>query len=126
GKASEIGPKLKQAGFGKVEVVHYLEPVSGVERAQERAAQPATAAVVPAEAMEGRRLLDLALKARGGAAAIAKVKTLALTGRGTLTAQGQVSPVTVEMREIHGQSVRQDLEIGSERLTQVYTEGRGF
>lgn len=125
GKASEIGPMLKQAGYGKIEVVSYLEPVSGAERREERSLRAAKADVLPSDALEGRRLLDLAIKAKGGPAALAKVKSLDLTGKGTMTAQGQSMPVALEIRELVG-TVREDLEMGPMRMTQVYSPSRSF
>jgi zinc protease len=125
GKASEVGPMLKQAGYGKIEVVSYLEPVSAAERHEERSARAAKAEVLPSDALEGRRLLELAIKAKGGPAALAKIKSLELVGKGTLTAQGQSVPVTLDIREAGG-SVREDMEMGPMRLTQVYTPSRSF
>jgi hypothetical protein len=126
GKASEVGPMLKKAGYTKIEVVNYLDPVSGAERKQAVAQRSATAEVVPAEAMEGRRLLDLALQARGGQAALAKVTSLEMTGKGTLSMQGQQMPVSVDTKEIRGKAMREDIDMGGMQVSQVYADGKGY
>jgi hypothetical protein len=124
GKAAEVGPMRRKAGFTKIEVVNYLDPVSGSERKQAQASRAAAADVVPVEAMEGRRLLDVALQAKGGAAALAKVKALAVTGKGTMTAAGQAMPVTLELRERVDEAAREDLQMGPIRLTQIFVPGK--
>lgn len=126
GKASEVGPMLKKAGYGKIEVVNYLDPISAVERRAALAERSAKAEVLPAEAMEGRRLIELALQARGGQAALAKVQTLAMTGKGMLSMQGQQVPVTVEVKEVRGKATREDIDMGGMVIRQVYADGRGY
>jgi hypothetical protein len=125
GKAAEVGPMLKQAGYTKIEVVSYLDPVSAAERKlmqSERTA--ASAELPPAEAMEGRRLLDLALTAKGGATTLAKVRALDLVGHGLMKAQGQTMQIEVERRELVGQAVREDFGFGPMRMTQVFVPGK--
>jgi zinc protease len=126
GKAAEVGPLLKKAGYSKIEVVNYLDPVSGAERRQVQAQRSSSAEVLPAEAMEGRRLLDLALAARGGQAALAKVQTLAMTGKGMLSMQGQQVPVTVDVKEIRGKALREDIDMGGMVLRQVMANGKAY
>ena len=79
-----------------------------------QAQRSATAEVLPAEAMEGRRLLELTLQARGGQAALGKVQTLTMTGKGMLSMQGQQVPVTVEVKEIRGKAMREDIDMGGD------------
>ncbi|MGZ3442823.1 MAG: M16 family metallopeptidase, partial [Polyangia bacterium] len=50
GKAAEVGPLLKKAGYTKIEVVNYLDPVSATERKAVQAQRSAVAEVLPAEA----------------------------------------------------------------------------
>ncbi|HWE29256.1 MAG TPA: pitrilysin family protein, partial [Polyangia bacterium] len=126
GKAAEVGPLLKKAGYNKIEVVSYLDPVSPSERKAAAASRSSTAEVQPAEAMEGRRLLELALQARGGRAALGKVQTLAMTGKGMLSMQGQKVPVAVEVREIRGKAVREDIDMGGMQLRQVMANGKAY
>lgn len=126
GKASEVGPLLKKAGYAKIHVVNYLDPVSDAERKALLAQRSAQAEVIPAEAMEGKRLLELALKARGGQAALAKVQTLMLTGKGMLSMQGQQVPVHVDSKEIRGKAMREELDMGGMVVTQVFADGKGF
>jgi zinc protease len=126
GKASEVGPMLKKAGYSKIEVVNYLDPISAAERKAALAQRSSQAEVLPAEAMEGRRLLDLTLQARGGQAALQKVQTLSMTGKGVLSMQGQKAPVTVEIKEIRGKASREDIDMGGMVIRQVYADGKGY
>jgi zinc protease len=126
GKASEVGPRLKKGGFAKIHVLNYLDPVSETERKAVEAQRSAHAEVIPAEAMEGKRLLELALKARGGQAALAKVQTLTMTGKGMLSMQGQQMPVHVETNEIRGKAMREDLDMGGMVVRQVFANGKGY
>ncbi|MDB4966841.1 MAG: peptidase domain protein [Myxococcales bacterium] len=126
GKAADVGPMLKKAGYSKIEVVNYLDPVSVSERKALLAQRSATAEVLPAEAMEGRRLLELNMQARGGQAALAKVLSLQMTGKGMLSMQGQQVPVTVDTKEIRGKATREDIDMGGMQVTQVYAEGKGY
>jgi zinc protease len=124
GRAAEVGPMLKKAGYGHIEVVNYLDPVSSIERHEIMAKRSAEASVIPAEAMEGKRLLELALKAQGGKEAIEKIKTLDLKGDGTLSAQGQTMNASVEIRLIRGQAVRQDMDMPGQQMTIVFSGGK--
>ena len=126
GKASEVGPLLKKAGYSRIEVMNYLDPVSGAERRALEAQRSAQAEVLPAEAMEGRRLLDLALKARGGQDAVSKVQTLELTGKGMLAMQGQQMPISVNVREIRNKALREDIDMGGMQVRQVVANGKAF
>jgi zinc protease len=126
GKAAEIGPMLKKAGYTKIEVVNYLDPVSATERRALSSQRSTTVEVPPAEAMEGRRLLDLTLQARGGQAALAKVLTLSSTGKGMLSIQGQQVPVTVELHQIRGKAMREDIDMGGIPVRQVFVDGKGY
>jgi zinc protease len=126
GKAAEVGPLLKKAGYTKIEVVNYLDPVSAAERKALQGQRSASADVLPAEAMEGRRLLDLALNARGGQAALGKVQTLMMAGKGMLSMQGQQVPVSVEVKEIRGKAMREDIDMGGMQLRQVIGNGKAY
>jgi predicted Zn-dependent peptidase len=126
GKASEVGPALKKAGYNKIEVMNYLDPVSGAERRAAQAARSASAEVLPVEAMEGRRLLDLALQARGGQGALGKVQTLAMTGKGMFSMQGQQVPVSVEVKEIRGKASREEMDVGGMQMKMVVGNGKAY
>jgi len=126
GKAAEVGPLLKKAGFGKIEVINYLDPVSATERRALQAQRSSTAEVLPAEAMEGRRLLELALNARGGQAALSKVQTLQITGKGMLSMQGQQMPASTEIRSIRGKAVREDIDVGGIPVRVVVANGKAY
>jgi len=127
GKAAEVGPLLKKAGYTKVEVIHYLDPVSASERKALQVSRAGAAEVMPADAIEGKRLVDLALAAQGGAAAVARIKALRMVGKGTMKAQGQEVPLTVEVRQLVDQAMREDVDLGTMRMVQVFVPGkRGF
>jgi zinc protease len=125
GKAAEAGPLLKKAGYGRIEVVNFLDPVSTTERKEELSKRSAAAQVLPQEATEGKRLLELALAAKGGQAALTAVKTIDMSGEGELSAMGQKLAVIVEERQIRGQAARLDIDMGQQQLTQSYFEGKG-
>lgn len=85
GKASVVAPLLRAAKIPFTQV-GYLEPISARARAAERAG----AQISPKEAKAGRALLAKATKAMGGAKALAKVRSLRLTGemrRGPMTSR---------------------------------------
>jgi hypothetical protein len=126
GKVTEVGPMLKKAGYTKLEVVNYLEPISAAERKAARAEQAARSEPTAAESMEGRRILDLALKARGGQAALEKVRTLSATGKGNIERGGQKSPINVELKSIRGRAVREDVDLNGVLIKQVIIDGGGY
>ncbi|MGZ3443935.1 MAG: M16 family metallopeptidase, partial [Polyangia bacterium] len=126
GKAAEVGPLLKKAGYSKIEVVNYLDPVSATERKAVQAQRSSTAEVLPAEAMEGRRLLELALQARGGQAALGKVQTLSMAGKGMMQVQGQQLTIAVEVKEVRGKASREDMDMGGMTVRQVVANGKAF
>ena len=70
--------------------------------------------------------MSLALQARGGQAALAKVQTLAMTGKGMLSMQGQQMPVSVEIREIRGKATREDIDMGGMQVRQVLANGKAY
>jgi zinc protease len=85
GKADEIAPQLKKAGLA-FELVDWLAPVSKRDREAQVAAHNA-----PPDAKktaDGRKLIDLAIAARGGAKKLAGVKELTATGKLSIFAQG--------------------------------------
>ncbi|HEY2743163.1 MAG TPA: pitrilysin family protein [Polyangia bacterium] len=126
GKAAEVGPLLKKAGYAKIEVMNYLDPVSGAERRAAQAARSASAEVLPVEAMEGRRLLELALQARGGQAALGKVQTLAMSGKGMVSMGGQQMPLSVDVKEIRGKASREEMDMGGMQVKIVVGNGKAY
>jgi predicted Zn-dependent peptidase len=123
GNATEVKPLLAKIGVVADEVVPYTEPVSAAERTLAKAA-PAVE-VAPEEEAAGKRLLQTALAAKG-AALLAKVKDLKMTGKGTMTIKGQPLPITVEESYLPGKAARQDIILAAGRVEQVWADGRGF
>jgi zinc protease len=76
GKADEVAPQLDAAGI-KYEKVGYLEPISPRDRAKLAAA----GAIDPAKTAAGKKLLDAALAAKGGADKLRNIKDLKATGK---------------------------------------------
>jgi zinc protease len=124
GRAAEVKPMLAQAGLASPEVVAYTDPVSAAERKAAKLAKGGKP-VTPAEAAAGKKLLGLALVAKGGAQ-LAKIKDLVLSGKGTMTLQGQTLPVTLQEFLVPGQSSREELSLGPMKMVQVFSDGRGF
>jgi zinc protease len=125
GKSAEVGPLLKKGGVGRIEVVNYLDPVSTADRRAIQAKRSAEAQVLPIEATEGKRLLDLAIAAAGGQA-LAKVQTLDMQGKGELSSLGQRMNVSFELRQVRDQSLREDIDMGGMRLSSVFSGDKGI
>lgn len=125
GKAEDIKPQLVAAGYASPEVVAYTEPVSAAERAALKE-KKAAAAVTPAEAAAGKRLLDAALAARGGTAALAGVKDMTASGSGTMTAEGQKIPISIVEYVVPGKSSREEIAIGPMKIVQVVSGGKAW
>ncbi len=86
GKAETVAPQLKKAAI-PFELVDWLAPVSKRDREAKAAAKKAPAD--PKKAAEGRKLLDQAILARGGAAKLIGLKDMSVTGTMTIFAQGK-------------------------------------
>lgn len=86
GKADEVGPQLEKAGIA-FDRVGYTEPVSPLDRRSKK--EQATAPLDPAKAAAGKKLLDAALAAKGGAAKLGAVKDLVSTGKVKLSLGGR-------------------------------------
>jgi zinc protease len=89
GDAKDLEPQLKAKGW-RYEKVSYAAPIGGSADLP----PPPPPADPKAEAA-GRKLLDEALAAKGGAARLAAVKSFTLAAKGTLVAQGQSVDVEV-------------------------------
>ena len=51
---------------------------------------------------------------------------MTMTGKGTLSMQGQQMPVSVETRAIRGKAVREDIDMGGMQVSQVFADGKGY
>ena len=48
-----------------------------------------------------------------------------MTGKGMLSMQGQQLPVSVELKEIRGKALREDIDMGGMQLRQVVGQRQG-
>jgi hypothetical protein len=85
GKADDIAPQLDIAGY-KVERVSWTEPVSKRDRVA--AAASKNLPVTPARTAAGKKLLDQALAAAGGAGKLRALKSVVETGAVKMATQG--------------------------------------
>jgi zinc protease len=122
GPAADVRPQLEKAGYKIDELVNYAEPVSAAERRAEEAARQKKGDVSTAEAETAKKLLDLALQAKG--AALLKVTDIALTGKGTMTMQGQTLPIQVQEFQVPGKAARQDISMGPMKMVQIFADGK--
>jgi zinc protease len=84
GKGDDVAPQLEKAGLA-FERVAYLEPISPRDRAK----QDVAAAIDPARTAAGKKLLDAALAAKGGAAKLRGLKDLVSRGTVKLAIAGR-------------------------------------
>ncbi len=92
GRAKDIEPQLKKAGF-TYDKVGYLEPTTATERMAAKAKM--TAPLDPQKTSLGRRLLDAALEAKGGKDKVEGIKDIYMEGKGSIEAAGQKFEVEV-------------------------------
>jgi zinc protease len=125
GKADEVKPLLAKAGYTDVEIVSYTDPVSAAERKAIAEEKQAAGTATAEEADLGKKLLDAALVAKGGAE-LGKVTDLVMRGKGTMSVQGQTLPISVEEFYVPGKSVREDISVGPGKVTQIFDTGKAF
>ncbi len=118
GKASDVEPQLKQAGM-EYEKVGFLEPTTATERKARKAELEAPAD--PERTAGGRRLLDLALVAKGGADELKAVRDILIKGKGTIAAQGQKFEAQVTGWFAVPDRRRVDIQIPMGTITNVVT-----
>ena len=104
GDARVVGPQLDKMGLSHDKVSH-LEPVASWER------QGAVADADPAAEKAGRDLLEKALVAKGGAARLAKIQRVTLTGSGKIVVGPQEIPAKLTRRFSAPDKMRVDLEL---------------
>ena len=104
--------------------MRFDEEVSASDRALEAQAKKAAGDVSPADADAGHKLVSDALAAKGGD--LAKVKSLSMSGKGTMTMRGQTLPITVEEFQIPSESARQDINVGPMQMRQIFADGKAW
>ena len=129
GNAKALAPLLAAAKLAAAETVGYTEPVSAAERkaaaeAREQAKREALRAT-PAEVEEGKKLLALALKAKG-ADGIARIADLHVNGTGAISAGGQNLPIGFEGFYAPGRAQREDVTLMGQTMSQVFVDGKAF
>jgi zinc protease len=120
GDAKDLEPQLKKKGW-RYEKVSFTAPIGGAAAAGPPPAPPAD----PKAEQAGRKLLDEALAAKGGAK-ITGLKTLALSAKGTLTAQGRSVDIEVTRRLQLPDRMRIDLVLNAGAVKIAYAfDGKG-
>lgn len=104
GDAQVVGPQLDKMGLPYDKVSH-LEPIASWER------KSAVAAADPAAETAGRALLEKALQAKGGAARLAKVQRMTITGSGQIVVGPQKIPAIMTRRFSAPDKMRVELEL---------------
>ena len=130
GNAARLGPLLTAAKLAPTETVRYTDPISLAERKQaaadKLAGKTAVRNATPTEREEGKKILALALLAKG-ADSIARITDLAVSGTGTMTVQGQKLKVTFAGWYAPGkQAQREDLSAAGMLMSQVLSAGKAF
>src|SRR5579871_2426087 len=126
GRADDVKPLLANAGFAVDDVVPYADPVSPAERRAIAAEKAKAQAVTGGDADSGRKLLDAALAAKGGAPALQGLKLLAFHGKGTMTMQGQTMPIKIDQWVVPGRGNREELSVGPMKIVKVLDGQKGF
>ena len=105
GDAAQLGPQLEAAGLA-YQKVRFDAPIGP---------QPARADVKvdPAAATAGIKLLDTALKAKGGDK-VSKLKALRMVAEGTIAAQGQTVPVVMDRLLVLPDRMRMEIEVAKQ------------
>ncbi|HZS35419.1 MAG TPA: insulinase family protein [Polyangia bacterium] len=121
GKAEEVKPMLAKAGYVVSDVVAYTDPVSAAERNAAASAKAQAGNVSDADADAGHKLLAAALAAKGD---LAKVKDVALSGKGSLTMQKQTMEMTLDEYHLPGKAARQEMSMGPMKVVQIVADGK--
>jgi zinc protease len=120
GKAEDLAPQLAQLGISP-ERIGWLEPVSRRDRDRIK-----KIAIDPQKAAEGKKLLDAALAAKGGAAKLRAIKDITAAGTVRMTIGKQ--QVDGKWRRIFEppSRMRVDFELPGGSVTLVSTEKSGW
>ena len=118
GDAKDLEPALQKKGW-RYEKVSYLAAMGGAT------SPPPPPPADPKAEQAGRKVLDEAFAAKGGAK-LAQLKTLTLTAKGKLTAQGRSVDVEVTRRLSRPDRMRIDLSLNAGAMTISYAfDGKG-
>lgn len=104
GDAKVIEPQLQKVGW-KYEKVDYQSPIASYER------QAAIAgASNPKSQAQARKLIEQAVKAKGGLAKLRAVKSMTVQATGQIAAQGRNMPATFTRRFVAPDRLRMDID----------------
>lgn len=116
GDAKDIEPQLQKAGW-RYEKVGFNEPITPEVK------QP-DAPVDAKSLAAARQLLTEAVKAKGGAAKLAAIKSLRMMATGTTTIQGQNLPVEIERVFVVPDKMRIDATLAKQFKVIVGVDGK--
>jgi zinc protease len=120
GDAKDLEPQLKAKGW-RYEKVSYAAPIG-----PDADLPPPPPPADPKAEAAGRKVLDEALAAKGGAARLAGVKSFILAAKGTLAAQGQSVDVEVTRTIALPERMRIDLLLNAGKVKIAYAfDGTG-
>lgn len=127
GPAKQLLPLFRKAGIVVDEVIDFQLPVSAGERRElELALQKKRGQGSPSEHASGQKLLAMAIEAKGGRQALAAVRSLKLSGKGSMRVGNDTLPMRVVEYQIPGQALRQEISVGSGTVIQGLFSGRAF
>jgi hypothetical protein len=118
GDGSSIEPQLRKAGW-KYERIGHMEPISNWERKALEA--PPEVSSDPVKLAGARKILDEAIKAKGGAKRLQGIKSFSWRGRAELRLPGGTAPATVHKRYIAPDKLRLDMEISGGANVKIIT-----
>lgn len=106
GDASQVAPQLEKAGWA-FETISHLQPIAAYERNVRELPRP----VDPKAEAAARTILDRALKAKGGQAKLASIKSMSVRAQGKLVAETRELKATFHRRYQAPDKLRMDIEI---------------
>lgn len=117
GRAEEVAPQLRGAGL-EFEVVGYLEPIS--KRDRDARKQALSGPVDPKKAAEGKKLLDAALAAKGGAEKVKAIRDVVTRGAYSVSMGGQTVTGKYARLFIAPDKLREDIEAPGQGTLSVF------
>jgi hypothetical protein len=131
GNAKKLGPQLAAAKLGTTDVVSYTDPVSASERNAKKAeaekVKQAAALAPRVDQDAGRKLLEVALKAKG-ATTITRIGDLHLNGGGQMTVPGgQVIRIGYDAYYVPNKGQQsEEISMGGQEQIQVLDGDKAF
>lgn len=123
GKAAEVAPLLRDAKI-PFEKISYLDSISARQRKALKEREQVE--ISPAEQQRARRVLARALRAAGGKARLAAIRSLRLEGTATVTSKGQSLTGKYTVQLLLPDHMRLALALGPAGMVQVLAGDRAF